>query len=497
MAKDEYKLLIIVLAGYFLGIAGAPITDPVESNYALTAKEMLLSSDYISPRIYGSFWYDKPVFYYLELILSYAVFGINDFAARLPTALLAGVGIFMTYGFTHYLYGNSRGFAGNVYGDVRALIAAVIVGTSLEYWFIGHAVITDMTLFVAVSGVLMSFFYGYQEKRYNYYLLSFALAGIAVLTKGPIGLCLPGLIILLFLLWERNLKALLNIKILLGFIVFFAIAALWYVPMYLLHGSDFITNFIGVHNVLRATVSEHPDDNVWYYYPAILILGFVPWSLVVIGIALKKWRGLRQNLRGITFSAPTKFLLIWAVTVFIVFQSFATKYVSYTFPYMMPIAILISPLFVARKNLFKRLAIGTLAAYVILLFTVVQPLTVNRSARDIADFIEPNLTTETEVFYFEYKYMTSSVLYTGKLAKKLMTKEAIDRERPDGVSWNSKNVMPMVAYEDFPLDKPVIVISSANALDSLNKIAPDNWEKLGKVSDYKNCYVYYRAPNKN
>ena len=486
MAKDKYILLAMVLVGYIIGIAGAPITDPVESNYALTAKEMLLSGDYISPRIYGNFWYDKPVFYYLELILSYAVFGINDFAARLPTALLAGVGIFMTYDFTRYLYGNAR-----------AMIAAVIVGTSLEYWFIGHAIITDMTLFVAVSGVLMSFFYGYREKCYNYYLLSFALAGIAVLTKGPIGLCLPGLIILLFLLWERNLKALLNIKILLGFIVFFAIAALWYVPMYLLHGSDFITNFIGVHNVLRATVSEHPDDNVWYYYLAILILGFVPWSLIVIGIALKKWRTLRQNLRGITFSAPTKFLLIWAVTVFIVFQSFATKYVSYTFPYMMPIAILISPLFVARKKLFKRLAIGTLVAYVILLFTVVQPLTANRSARDIADFIEPNLTAETEVFYFEYKYMTSSVLYTGKLAKKLMTKEAIDRERPDGVSWNSKNVMPMVAYEDFPLDKPVIVISSANALDSLNKIAPDNWEKLGKVSDYKNCYVYYRAPNKN
>lgn len=89
LRKHPYLTLLFV--SFFLYLIGnqlLPITDTAESNYALTAKEMVLSGDWISPQIYGHYWYDKPIFYYWELALSYTLFGFNEMASRLPAALL-------------------------------------------------------------------------------------------------------------------------------------------------------------------------------------------------------------------------------------------------------------------------------------------------------------------------------------------------------------------------------------------------------------------------
>lgn len=87
------------------------ITDPVESNYALTAKEMLASGDYFSPRIFGNYWYDKPIFFYWELIAAFKLFGISNFAARFFPALFGVAGILLAYAFTARLYDKKTGFS--------------------------------------------------------------------------------------------------------------------------------------------------------------------------------------------------------------------------------------------------------------------------------------------------------------------------------------------------------------------------------------------------
>ena len=90
-------LLFFTLFLYLAGNQLLAITDTAESNYALTAKEMVLSGDWISPRIYGRYWYDKPIFYYWELALSFALFGFNEMAARLPAAILGSASVLFTY----------------------------------------------------------------------------------------------------------------------------------------------------------------------------------------------------------------------------------------------------------------------------------------------------------------------------------------------------------------------------------------------------------------
>ena len=162
------------------------VTDPVESNYVLTAREMLASGDYVSPRIFGNYWYDKPIFFYWELIAAFKLFGVSDFAARFFPALFGIVGILLAYGFTARLYDKKTAF-----------LTGLILLTTVEYFYLSKAIITDMTLFVFYSACLMAFYIAYSEGKPRWYYLAYFFAGLAVLTKGPIGLFQPGLIILL------------------------------------------------------------------------------------------------------------------------------------------------------------------------------------------------------------------------------------------------------------------------------------------------------------
>ena len=95
---------------YFWGNGTLPVTAPVEVNYAQTAKEMLAAGDWLSPQIYGNYWYDKPIFFYWELLAAFSLFGVTDFAARFFPALFAAGGLCLTYAFARRLYDERTAF---------------------------------------------------------------------------------------------------------------------------------------------------------------------------------------------------------------------------------------------------------------------------------------------------------------------------------------------------------------------------------------------------
>ena len=477
----RHHLAILLLLGillYFVGNGSLAITDPVESNYTLTAKEMIASGDYVSPRIYGNYWYDKPVFFYWELIAAFEAFGQTDFAARFFPGLWMIVSMLMTYGFGRRLFGGRVGFA-----------AAIILGASVEGWYVGHAVITDTTLVVAISGMLIAFFAGYTRREKRWYYLAFALAGVAVLTKGPIGLCLPGLIILVFLAWERRLKELLSIHILLGFVLFFAVCALWYVPMVQLHGADFLDTFLGVHNVLRATVSEHPEQNVWYFYLLVFLGGCFPWSLAVLPAVVRK---IFHRDVYLPQSSEVRFLVVWAVCVFGTFQCFATKYITYTFPYMVPLAILFARYFVGHTQLFRSLAGFMTALLVVAACFVAPPLMRGHSGVEAAAPLavlsqasEARTGTAPLVVSYRTDYQTSLVYYSGLRVARLETAEVVEKFRPhDGeISWSAKEVMPFEAVEDLPKNRDILLVTGADGEhggelteDELARLLSGSWQ---------------------
>lgn len=467
-------LLIVSLILFFLGNWLIPITDPTESVYALTAKEMLAADDWLSPRIYGDFWYDKPIMFYWELLAAYKVFGVNEFASRFFPAVFATLGLLLTYFFGAKLYNRKVGF-----------VAAIILATSLEYWYLSHAVITDMTLLVMFALTLITFYFGYRAKRPKLYLISFAASGVAVITKGPIGFFLPGLIILIFLAWQDDLRHLPKLLRPKNFLLLIAIVAAWYLPMTLIHGAPFLENFLGVHNFLRATVSEYPKTDVWYYYTLIALIGFFPWSIALIPAVARKFFRQAKLLvevgRSPKFKTHERFLIVWPLTVIIFFQMCATKYVTYTLPAMIPLAIIVAQYFVNRWRMFIGIASASLIVYLLTLGLIALPLAEDNSAQREAELILPLIDNETCVVSHAKEYSSSLVFYTGAKIYRLETRDEFDRLKPQSMSWTSKNVMPFMTFEELPTDKKVVAVVSVDYEKSFLNNAAGKWELVAKV----------------
>ena len=457
-------LCLVIL--YFWGNGSLSVTAPVEVNYAQTAKEMLSAGDWLSPQIYGNYWYDKPIFFYWELLAAFSAFGVTDFAARFFPALFAAAGLLLTYGFARRLY-----------DERTAFWSAIILGTGVLYAFLAKLILTDMSLFVFFGGTLAAFFLGYYERQQKFFYIAYACAGLGVLTKGPVGFLLPGLVILVFLLAARDLSALRRICLPTGLLVFAAVCAPWYIYMYLVHGADFINTFLGIHNVLRATVSEHAKWNVWYFYIGIYFIGMFPWSFALPLALYRAWR-IRPSI-----DTRALFLLVWAVVVPVFFQLMATKYPTYSFPAFLPTAILTARLLAHNPRVLKAGAILGMGLYLAVVFIVT-----NYSARDghfsgkraAAILSETMRVDDLLVCYGDY---TATVpYYTGHTMYALATREEIAACAPKEMSWNSKNVMPFLPMDELPADRTVYLVVERHAFDAFEtEFAGADWEELGEI----------------
>jgi 4-amino-4-deoxy-L-arabinose transferase-like glycosyltransferase len=202
-----------------------------------------------------------------------------------------------------------------------------VLATSIEYFYLAKAAVTDITLCLCLTVSLLSFL------EHRYYLF-YIFAGLATLTKGPIGLLFPGAVVFLYLLITRDISRLKNMHIPAGVLLYALFGLPWYIVMYNLHGADFINTFIGFHNITRFTSPEHPAGVLWYYYIPVLLLGFFPWTAVM---AQAVWKSVKER-----YQEPDRlFLLIWAAFIFIFFSISQTKLVSYILPMFPPLAILV------------------------------------------------------------------------------------------------------------------------------------------------------------
>jgi 4-amino-4-deoxy-L-arabinose transferase-like glycosyltransferase len=312
--------VIILVTGFivFFKLGGLPLLDPDEPVYAQTAREMLAAHDFISPRIYGNFWYDKPPLYYWLVMGAFKFFGQTEFAARFPSALLAVCCALLVYFCGKSLFTRRIG-----------LLSALVLSTSLEYFYLGRAAVTDMTLTFFLTASLLF----YLRKKYYF---AYAAVGMAVLTKGPIGIVLPIAIIFIQLILTHNLKALKELKIFSGGLLALIVFLPWYLMMYYAHGMDFIHTFLGFHNITRFLQPEHPAGILWYYYLPVLLIGFFPWTMFLvqsISAALQNREKLHGNI--------LLFLVIWATVILSFFTASQTKLISYILPLYPPLALLV------------------------------------------------------------------------------------------------------------------------------------------------------------
>lgn len=313
MKQYRFLLPLFITTFIFLTVGNSylAVTDPVESNYALTAKEMVLSGAPLSPRIYDTVWFDKPIFTYWVLYIAYTLFGFSDFATRLPFALCGALSVTVL---AYYTRRRQNGIA------LSCLIAA-IAATSLLFCAVTHSVLTDQYLLLFTEISLFSIYIGMNENSRLHTCIAYGAAACAVLTKGPVGIILPGLIILLYIVCEQKSVYLRRLFRPEGILLFFLLALPWYVYMYRLYGTAFIDGLLGFNTMTRALVSEHPQENVIYYYFLLLPVALLPWT----GAA---FYGMRRFFRKNGFPL---FLAVWAFVPLLFYTVMATKYPTYTY----------------------------------------------------------------------------------------------------------------------------------------------------------------------
>jgi hypothetical protein len=182
-----------------------------------------------------------------------------------------------------------------------------------------------------------------------------------------------------------------------------------------------------------------------------------------------------------------RFLLLWAVTVYVVFQSFATKYVSYTFPYMIPVTLFMVAWFKQHEKLFFRMAAVMGVGYVVLMFLVAAPIMREHSARDVAQIVKPCLTEDTQLYLLDSE-PASLAFYTGKLPMRLASQALIDK-RTAGKGWTAKHVMPLLHYDNLPQDKPVVLVTGQDKRATVESTFPGEWQFVGASGEFE---VYTR-----
>jgi len=330
LENQNIALLVLIVFSACLfcaGIGVMPLTDPDEVFYAETAREMLKKGDFLTPYIFGKPQFEKPPLYYWLVILAFKAFGINEFAARIPSAIFGIIGIIGVY------------FLGKIlFNEKTAFFSGIIMATSVSYIALSRACVTDVVLSVFFIYTFLFFFIGFfsSSKPTIWYLLSALAMAFAVVTKGPIGVFLPVGIILIYLLFTKKIKRLKEIPILKGSLIFLLVALPWYLIMYRLHGSNFTGEFFGFHNIVRYLKPEHPSTDFFLYYFVVIAAGFFPYSAL---LPVSIWQAFREKDKY--KKEANTFLAVWALAIIVFFTFSRTKLPTYIFP-MFPVLALFS-----------------------------------------------------------------------------------------------------------------------------------------------------------
>jgi 4-amino-4-deoxy-L-arabinose transferase-like glycosyltransferase len=335
----KYHLLALALlcaAVYFYRLGALPFLGPDEPRYSQVAREMYESGDWVTPRLAGLHWFEKPALTYWLAAAGYALFGVSEFAARFGVALAATFGVLLVYFFGRQAVSPRYGY----------LSAAALATSGLWVGF-GQAATFDMPLAVSMELALVSFFAWERRqaegKGANLLWLACCFGmGLAVLAKGLVGVVLPSIVIALYLLAARRLAALLKRPSLLalGAAVFLATVSTWYAPMFARHGQEFVNEFFVGHHFQRFLTNKYKHPQPFYFFFFVALAGCFPWSVQFARQAydsLRRWREV--------IAAPGErlrlFLWLWVLVPILFFSVSTSKLTGYILPVFPGVALLV------------------------------------------------------------------------------------------------------------------------------------------------------------
>jgi len=317
-------LVLFIIIAFFLPLGITPLFDLDEGAFCEATREMLINKDYITTYLNGNLRFDKPILIYWLQLISIKVFGLNEFACRLPSAIASMIWSLTIFWFTRIFFDLKRAF-----------FASFFMITTLQLNIIAKASIADalLNMFIVISMFTLYLYYLNNNKKYLY--LAFLSIAFGTLTKGPVAIMIPLVITFIFYLIKLNLKNWFKMVFNpIGVLIFLVVALPWYIAEYIAQGDAFIEGFFLKHNIERfKSAMENHGGNIFYFIP-VLLIGFLPFTHFIFKIFLDIKKIIRDDLN--------LYLLIWFSFVFIFFSLSGTKLPHYIIYGYTPLFILSS-----------------------------------------------------------------------------------------------------------------------------------------------------------
>ena len=408
-APPRAWLILIALAfalAWFGNIGYRKLVKADEGRYAEIPREMVASGDWLTPRLNGFKYFEKPALQYWATAAAFSVFGLHDWAARLWPALTGFLGVLLVW-----LIGN------RAFGPPVGLAAAAVLASSGIYAFVGHFLTLDMGVSVFMSATVLFCMMGQRDglsprDERNWMLAAWAAAALAMLSKGLIGIVLPGAAFLAYVLLARDWRRLARLHWLPGLALFLLITAPWFVAVSLANKEFFHFFFIHEHFERFLTKQHGRYQPFWYFVP-VLALGATPWLFSLAAGFFNACKGKAVYVapevklsRVRSFNAE-RFLALWCAVVFLFFSASDSKLGSYILP-LFPAVALLTALQLRRASCG---GLALQAGFAMLLGAAACLL-----APQLTRFAEPSLPAELLANYVPWVFAAGAALALGGAA---------------------------------------------------------------------------------
>ena len=352
-ALKQSGLGLVLLASCFVlfsGLGRYPLFNPDEALYAEPAREMLVTGEYVTTLLNYVVRYTKPPLCIWAMALSYKVFGVGEFGARFFGAACAVVLIVAVY----LMIARYISVRAAVIGSLSLVLAPLFALTARE-------AITDMPLALFMAGSQMAFFHAFKVRNFKFALLGYVLLGLAIMTKGPVGLVLPLAILFVYHFLRGEIKAAWRFyRPFIGAAVVAVIAVPWFAVEITVTKGAYFQEFIMRENVQRFTTVVDNHKQPFWYHAAAMFGGYLPFTLFLPqfffvrrdfitrilqgrGTVVERFKAFRQSLLSQSEAEDLFFYcFLWASAVLVFFSLSVSKLLPYTLPAFPALAILVS-----------------------------------------------------------------------------------------------------------------------------------------------------------
>ena len=319
-------LLLLILASL------RPLAVPDEGRYGEIGRWMLVSGDWLTPRLNGIPFFHKPPYLYWLEALSVATFGVHELSLRLVPALHAG--LMLTA-----LYLAAR----TISTELIARRAVIMLGTSLSFLVGGQYVNHDMLVATWIGVAIWCFAFAFMASGKPDAMLArlgFVACALGMLSKGLIGIALPGMVIFFWLIWTRQFRKILYLPWLSGLALFSAVALPWFVMAQRAYPEFFNYMFIG-QQLHRYTAAVYNNPQPWWFYLLALVLLLFPWVFFALGQVRRVTAMTLTSAMGME-ATWWRLCWVWVLAILAFFSVPNSKLVGYILPVVPPLALLAS-----------------------------------------------------------------------------------------------------------------------------------------------------------